>query len=127
VVPAEQGANKSKEPEQPMDDRKPTRAWVYSSLACAGLGWLIAAPLPFIDYQYIGGATAGVGIMGPFLLGVFSAQLCLLGVVLGIVALVTASGERSSARRMAWSALMVGGLPLILFAAVAGRFLLGWW
>jgi hypothetical protein len=101
----------------------PTRARVYSSLACAGLGWLTAAPLPFIDYQYVGGATAGVGLMGPLLLGVLSAQLCLLGVVLATVALVRATGER----RMAWAAVVVGGVPLTLFVAIGGRFLFGWW
>jgi hypothetical protein len=112
---------------QAIHDMKPTRAWAHSSLAFGVLGWLTAVPLPFIDYQYIGGATAGVGIMGPFLLGVLSAQLCLLGVVLAIVVLVMPSGGRSSERRVAWTAVVVGGLPLTVFAAVLGRFLMGWW
>jgi hypothetical protein len=105
---------------------KPSMVWAYSSLACAVLGWLAAAPLPFIDYQYIGGATAGVGVIGPVLLGVLSAQLCLLGVVLAIVALVSPSSDRSSGRIMAWVAIVVGGLPLFLLPGVIGRFLLGW-
>ena len=65
----------------------PSISRVAVSFAGTILGWLGALPLLVINYQYIGGATAGVGLLGPFLLGLLSATLCLLGVIFGVVAL----------------------------------------
>ena len=80
-----------------------------------------------INDQYIAGATAGVGLLGPFLLGLLSATLCLLGVNFGVVALARIrSGERRG-RGMSWSGIILGGLPLVAYVVFSGRYLLGWW
>jgi hypothetical protein len=56
-----------------MAQPKPTAVWAYVGLITGVLACLTAAPLPFIDYGYIAGATAGVGLAGPFLLGLLLA------------------------------------------------------
>ena len=53
----------------PTAQPKPTAVWAYVGLVTGVIAWLTAAPLPFIDYGHIAGATAGVGLAGPFLLG----------------------------------------------------------
>jgi hypothetical protein len=40
---------------------QPTTAGAYASLAAGMLAWLLAAPLPLIDYGQVAGATAGLG------------------------------------------------------------------
>jgi hypothetical protein len=104
-----------------MTETKWTTAWADASLACGVLGWLAAVPLPLIDYQHIGGATAGVGVLGPFLLGVLSALLGVLGLILGMVALARGSG-----RGKAWAGIALAGLLLTGYAAAA-RLLFAWW
>jgi hypothetical protein len=105
-----------------MPEMKPTPVWAYTSLACGILGWLAALPLPFLDYQSIAGATAGVGVIGPFLLGMWSALLGLLALILGIIGLAwTRSG-----RGMTWAGIALGG-SLLMAYGVAACLLSGWW
>jgi hypothetical protein len=105
---------------------KHTTAWAYSALGCSLLGWLAAAPLPLIDYNHLIGGTAGVGVIGPFLLGLLSALLCLLGIIFGIVALARTRDTTFHGRGKAWTGIALGGLLLTAYL-VAGHFLLGLW
>lgn len=104
-----------------MAQPKPTVVWAYIGLITGVLAWLTAAPLPFIDYGYIARATAGVGLAGPFLLGLLSALLCFLGLVFGIVAVIT----NRSRRGVAWTAVALNGLLAIAYAAVIGLLVVG--
>jgi hypothetical protein len=105
----------------PMARRKPTMVWAYVGLITGVLAWLTAAPLPLIDYGYIAGATAGVGLAGPFLLGLLSMLLCSLGLVFGIVAVIMNTRRRGAA----WAAVALIGLLAIAYLAVIGLFLIG--
>lgn len=106
---------------------KPTTSWAFASLICSILAWLGAVPLPFIDYNYIGGATAGVGVIGPALLGLVSALLALLGLIFGLVALGRISAGTLGGRGKAWTGVALAGFLLLAYVAVSGRFLFGWW
>src|ERR1700692_1407798 len=108
-----------------MPDAKPTTTWASTSLSCSILGWLAASPLPFIDYGYIAGATAGVGLIGPFLLGMLSALLGVLGLILGSVALARIRGGRFNGRGKAWAGVAPGGM--LLTSYVAAGFMYRWW
>jgi hypothetical protein len=108
-----------------MVDPKPITAWAYVSLATGMLAWLAAAPLPFIDYQQIAGATAGVGLAVPFLLGQLSALLCFLGLIFAVVALARTGSGRLGGHGRAWAGVAINGLLLVAYAAVAGLFLVG--
>jgi hypothetical protein len=109
-----------------MADTKPLSAWAVASAVSAGLGFLAALPLPFIDYQQLIGGTAGVGVIGPLLLGVLSGALCLLGVIFGAIALArTRSGERRG-WGTAWAGVLLGSLPLLVYLLL-GQFMWGWW
>jgi hypothetical protein len=110
-----------------MPDTRPTTAWAYTALACGILGWFAAAPLPFIDYGYIAGATAGVGLIGPFLLGVLSSLLGLLALVLGIVTLARTKGGGFGGRSKGWAGLALGGFLVMTYVVVAGRMGFRWW
>ena len=96
------------------------------SLISTILGWLGALPLPFIDYGNIAGATAGVGLIDPFLLGLLSAMLCTMGVVFGIVALGSIRSGKRSGRGISWTGIILGGLPLTAYIVFLGKDLLGW-
>jgi hypothetical protein len=108
-----------------MAPAKPTTAWAVASVVCGSLGLLGAVPLPLIDYQHLAGATAGVGVAGPFLLGLVSAALGVLGLVFGLVALARLGEGRFSGRGLAWSGICLGGL-LSLAYLVAVLWLSGW-
>jgi hypothetical protein len=110
-----------------MDQMRPLSAWAVVSLTSAILGWLTALPLLVINYQYIAGSTAGVGLLGPFLLGLLSAALCLLGIIFGVVALARIRNGERRGRGMGWAGIILGGLPLMTYVLFSGRYLLGWW
>jgi hypothetical protein len=110
----------------PMPDAKPTTAWTHASLACSILGWLTAVPLPFIDYQAISGATAGVGLIGPCLLGMLSALLAVLALLFGLVALAQTRSGRFDGQGKAWAGIALGGMLFTIYAATA-PFLFGLW
>ena len=59
--------------------RDPSRLWGVVSLILSIMRWLSGLPLLFMDYDALFGGTAGVGVIGPFLLGLLSATFCLLG------------------------------------------------
>jgi hypothetical protein len=108
-----------------MAPAKPTTAWAVASVVCSSLGLLGAAPLPLIDYQHIVGATAGVGVVGPFLLGLLSAALGILGFVFGLVALARIGEGRFSGRGLAWAGIVLGGLLSLAYVVVV-LWLSGW-
>jgi hypothetical protein len=104
-----------------MAPSKPTAVWAYVGLITGVLAWLAAAPLPFIDYGYIAGATAGVGLAGPFFLGLLSLLLCCLGLGIGIVAVIMNASRHGAA----WAAVALNGLLAIAYTAVIGLFIAG--
>lgn len=106
--------------------QKPLPASAVISLASGALGWLAALPLLLFDYQRMMGATAGVGLVVPFLTGVVSATLCVSGIVSGVIALaVIGKGDRRG-RVISRAGIIVSAVPLAVFASAAG-YLLGWW
>jgi hypothetical protein len=106
-----------------MDQTRPVTRWAIAGLISGILGWLVGLPLPFIDYHQIIGATAGVGVIGPFLVGLLSAGLCVLGMACGIVALFRIrSGDRSGTG-LSWSAIALGGSALTIYAAVVVHYM----
>jgi hypothetical protein len=110
-----------------MADTRPITAWAVASMISSILGWLTGLPLPFLDYNQLIGGTAGVGVIGPLLLGLLSATLCLLGLVLGIVALTKPRGGERRGRGMAWTGFGLSSLALAAYVVVAGPNLLGFW
>ena len=110
-----------------MTDTRPITAWAVVSLISSILGWLSGLPLLFIDYNQLIGGTAGVGVIGPLLLGLLSATLCLLGLILGIVALTRTRGGERRGRGMAWTGIGLSSLALTAYVVVAGPNLLGFW
>jgi hypothetical protein len=108
-----------------MVDTKPTPAWAVTSLVVSVLGWLAAAPLPLLDYGYIIGSTAGVGMIGPFLLGLLSGTLALAGVILGAVALARTRGGGFGGRGQAWAGVALGGVLLLAYGTVTALSLVG--
>jgi hypothetical protein len=101
-----------------MPDTKPTTAWSTASLVCGILGLLGAIPLPFIDYQHIAGATAGVGIIVPLFLGLVSALFALVALILGLVALARTRDGRFGGRGKAWSGVALGSVLMVAYLAV---------
>jgi hypothetical protein len=89
-----------------------------AGLACCSLGLLTALPLPLIDYQQIAGATVGVGLIGPFLLGLLSAALGVPGFVFGLVALARTDEGRFSGRGRAWAGIVLGGRLSLAYLVV---------
>jgi len=106
---------------------KTSSAWAVASVVLVVLGWLTAVPLPLIDYGYIGGATAGVGVIGPCLLGLLSFTLGLLGAVFGVVALARTRGDEVGGRGIAWIGTSLGVLLVTGYVVISGRFLFGLW
>jgi hypothetical protein len=109
-----------------MVDSKPITAWALLSLVSSILGWFVGLPLVLIDYNHLIGATAGVGVLGPLLLGLLSATLCLLAIIFGVVAVARIRRGERRGRGILWAGIILGGLPLIAYV-VLGRYLLGWW
>jgi hypothetical protein len=99
----------------------------FVSLISSILGWLSGLPLLFIDYQGLIGGTAGVGVIGPLLLGLLSATLCLLGLILGITALTRTRGGERRGRGMAWTGIGLSWLALTAYVVVSGRIFFGFW
>lgn len=83
--------------------------------------------MPFIDYQNIAGATAGVGLIGPFMLGMLSALLGLVGLILGIVALARTRSGEFGGRGKAWVGFVLGGVLLTAYLVMTSRLMFGWW
>lgn len=110
-----------------MADTSPITAWAVASLISSILGWLTGLPLAFIDYCQLIGGTAGVGVIGPLLLGLLSATLCLLGLVLGTVALTKIRGGERRGRGMVWTGVGLSSLALTAYAVIAGPNFLGFW
>src|SRR5262245_35900638 len=109
-----------------MVDTKPITAWAIVSLVSGILGWLGGLPLVVIDYNHLIGATAGVGVIGPLLLGLLSAILCLLAIIFGVIALARIRCGERRGRGISWTGIILGGLPLTAYV-VLGRYLFGWW
>jgi hypothetical protein len=109
-----------------MGDTKPITAWAVACLACGILGWLAAVPLPLIDYNHLIGATAGVGVVGPFLLGLLSGGLCLLATLFGVAALARTRRGDFGGRGSAWAGIALG-CSLLAAYLVLGRYVLGLW
>jgi hypothetical protein len=110
-----------------MVDTRPITAWAVVSLISSILGWLSSLPLPFIDYNALIGGTAGVGVIGPLLLGLLSATLCLLGVILGMVGLARTRRGAFRGQSISLTGLTLGSLALTAYLVVSGHYLLGWW
>jgi hypothetical protein len=110
-----------------MTDTRTTSAWASASLVCGIFGLLAGIPLPFIDYQNIAGATAGVGLIGPLLLGLLSALLALIASILGFIGLVRTSSGGLGGRGKAWMGTALGGLLLTVYVVVCGRTMFAWW
>jgi hypothetical protein len=110
-----------------MVDSRPITAWAVVSLISSILGWLCGLPLLFIDYEALIGGTAGVGVIGPFLLGMLSATLCLLGVILGMIGLARTRRGDYRGRNTSWTGIGLGCLALTAYLVVSGHYLLGWW
>jgi hypothetical protein len=102
-----------------MAPTKPITAWAVASVACSGLGMLAGVPLLLIDYQNIAGATAGVGLIGPFLLGLLSSAFGLVGLVSGLVALGRIGAGQYGGRGMAWAGVTIGALLTMAYLIVA--------
>ena len=109
---------------------KRTTGSAIASLVLTLLGWLAGLPLLLINYQSISGRTAGVGVVGPFLLGILSAVLCFLGVLFGVVALAKIS--RGEVRGLGIALVgvilgssVLGAYVLVAFLASGGQYLLG--
>jgi hypothetical protein len=97
---------------------KPITAWAVISLLSSSAGWLTGLSLLFIDYDQLIGGTAGVGVIGPLLLGMLSATLCLLGVILGMIGLArTRTGEHRG-RNTSWTGIGLGCLALTVYLGV---------
>jgi hypothetical protein len=110
-----------------VNQTRPIAPLAIISLAAAFLGFVGALPLPFIDYANIGGATAGVGVIGPCLLGLLSAALCLAGVIFGVIALANIRKTASRGAVPSWVAIILGGLVLAAYVVAMGRYGFAWW
>ena len=101
-----------------MVDAKPTTPWAVVSLACSILGWVGAlALLALLDYYgQVARATAGVGVVAGCGHALLSAVVCFLGVIFGVTALLRIRIGRYAGRGMAWTGIILGGLPLVLAA-----------
>lgn len=107
-----------------MANARPTPAWAYASLTAGTLAWLAAAPLPFIDYGRLAGATAGVGMAAPFLLWLLSVLLGCIGVTCAVVAVAKTGGLRGG-RALAWAGVAVSGSLLATYATIVGLIVVG--
>lgn len=105
---------------------KPITAWAVVSLVSSVLGWLAGLPLLFVDYDHLVGATAGVGVVYPFLLGLLSATLGLLGVIFGLIALARIRGGEQSGRGLSSAGIILGALLLTAYVAFSARYLVAW-
>jgi hypothetical protein len=94
-------------------------------VACSGVGLLAAVPLLLIDYQNIAGATAGVGLIGPLLLGLVSSAFGLVGLVFGLVSLGRIGSGQYGGRGMALAGAAIGALLTMAYLAVVA-WLFGW-
>jgi hypothetical protein len=103
-----------------MVDTKPTTLWAAVSLACGVFGCL--ASLAFVAmaerYGEIANRSAGIGAIWMGMHMMLVAALCLLGVLFGVVALVRVRSGQCKGRRMAWTGIVLGCLPLA-FALVS--------
>jgi heme/copper-type cytochrome/quinol oxidase subunit 2 len=101
---------------------KPTTSWASASLVYSVVGLVTAlAFLALLQHYFEGAAaSAGVGIVTAFAHIILSASFCLMGVLFGFIALVRIRGDRFSGSRMAWTGIVLGGLPaILLFIAFA--------
>jgi hypothetical protein len=101
-----------------MVDAKPTTPWAVVSLACGILGWVgVLALLALLDYySQVARATAGVGVVAGLGHALLSAVYCFFGVIFGVTALLRIRLGRYAGRGMAWTGIVLGGLPLALAA-----------
>ena len=110
-----------------MNPARPVSGWAIAGLIAAIVGWLGTLPLLLLDYSHIAGATAGVGLIGPFLIALLSAALGVTGIICGSVAM---AGIRRSERRgagMAWMGVVLGALLSAAYVGAVGRLGFGWW
>jgi hypothetical protein len=56
--------------------------------------------------------------VGPFLLGLLSATLCLMGILFGVLALRSIRSGQRRGRGMSWTGIILGGLLLTAYVVV---------
>src|SRR5262245_56291931 len=101
-----------------MQETKPSTAWAAISLFVSGLAWVVGLPLPVIDYNHLIGGTAGVGVIVPFLLGLVSGTLAVVGILLGLIALARTRGGAFGGRGRAWAGIALGVVLVITYLVV---------
>ena len=104
-----------------MANVKPTTFWAVVSPICSLLGCLVLPLLLTID------SSAGAGVSGGLALlfvcsvaGIF----CLLGIIMGIVALGKVRGGEFAGRKYAWTGIVVGCMPFVALFVWVGPW---WW
>lgn len=99
-----------------MADTKPTTSWAVASLVLSllGAGAHLALVALLETYGEIANRSAGVGIIWMGLYGLLATALCLVGILLGTVALVRIRNGKSIGRGMACTGIVLGCLPLVL-------------
>jgi hypothetical protein len=98
-------------------DPKPSTSLADVSLLCSLLGWLVALLGTFADFTRMNAGTAGIGGSFVMLLVAFlSATLCLIGVIVGIIALRRIRRGADRGRGNAWTGIVLGSLPLVVLA-----------
>src|SRR5438874_5221855 len=102
-----------------MADGKPTTLWAAVSLIFSSLGCLATLALWALAERYaaIANRTAGVGSIYMVAHAMLVLVLCLVGVLCGGVALLRISSGRCGGRRMTWTGIVLGCVPLALAIA----------
>lgn len=111
-----------------MADEKSTTLWTVASLVCSILGclgasvWLASIAGPPVETT---GVSAGLAML---FVGFPSFTLCLLGGIFGAVALSRIRSGECGGGRKAWTGIVLGGLPFVVFFAgsILGLWRLPW-
>jgi hypothetical protein len=99
-----------------MTDTKPATLWAVVSLVCSVLGCLAFLALMALGERYteLANASAGLGGIWAVLHVTLAIALCLLGALLGVIALVRIRRGERGGRGMAWAGIILGCLPWVL-------------
>jgi hypothetical protein len=97
-----------------MVNPKPVTLWAVASLVCSALGCLAVLTFLVFAKQYGEAAnrSAGVGAIWMGMHIMLTGLLYLLGVLLGVVALVRIRGGEYRGRGAAWAGIVLGCSPL---------------